>query len=825
MTTTNWLTRFTPPRGALALDDGTGAAPPRAYPLDAQPSGARAVLAMLRYRAAIVAGGLALGLGAAAYFAYRDQPVYRATTVVRLTDVRSAVVRGLEGDESERAARRSDPLLTRLELLKSRALVGGVVDDLGLRLRLPAARTPAVRLANVRANAAAPHDTIRLTFGDSAVTARNQAGDSGSAAYGRVLRVGAVGFTVAGPPGARTASLVVIPREAAIDSVLKNLRAIPRAETDVVDVSFISPDARIAQDVANGLSAAFRRVDVQEAQEQSRRRRVFLEGQLRETDAALVQAQRALDSYRRGQPAYNSREQMAAQQSALVALDIRREEIDADRRMTQGLLTRLEQHGPADGARDFQALVASPDVSGNPVVSQLLQRVMQYQTARDSLTTGEWRNSAKSPEVARLDELLAAAKAQVVGAVRSQLTALDARAASLTGLRARMAASAVLPSQESREARLAEQAAASRQISDEIRREYQKARMAEAAEIGQVQVLDWAAAPERPMRSLRSMKLGLGLLLGLLLGAGGATLREAADGSVRRREQVEGQLELPVLAIVPRITTGDRARPPELSGLSAANPVVADGGGRFARVRNAQVVAHAFARRWTGPKYERNRLAAREAQRMLRNNLTWATGANGAPNVIVVTSAMAGEGKTTTAVNLALGYVRESKRTLLIDCDFRRPRLHDLFRTAQSPGLGQYLLGHAPLASVIRSPHLAGLSIVPAGQLPADAHDALDADRFRDALRELSGRYERIVIDTPPVLAVADAAMLAAAGDGVVLVVRAGTTERLAVEQSLRQLAFVGARVLGVVLNDAGGELERYGRYSPVGRYDATESA
>jgi capsular exopolysaccharide synthesis family protein len=728
-------------------------------------------------------------------------------------------VRGLEAEAPAWASRSSDPLLSKLQLLKSRGLVGRVVDEHGLRLRLSASKIPGLQLAAASTDRAAPADTLRLAFGDSNVSVSNRAGARGVAPYGKPIVVGGVRLAVAAHPGVQSGSLAMLPREATIDSVLAGLRVSPRADTDVIDVSYLGPQPAVAQGVVNRLSELFAEMDVQAAQEQSRRRRVFLEGQLRETDAALASAQQALDSYRRGQPAYSSREQMAAQQNALVALDIRREEIDADRRMSQALLERLERYQGGAGAEEFHALVSSPDVSGNPVVAQLLQRLVQYQTERDSLTTGEWRSAAASPEVVRLTELITATQAQVVGAVRSQILGLEARIASLTDLRNRMAASAVLPSEESKETRLAEQVAASRAIADDIRQEYQKARMSEAAAIGQVQVLDLAALPEHPAKSLRSMKLGLGLLLGLLAGVGGATLREAADGSVRRREEVESHMQLPVLAVIPRITTAGRLVTLGRAALPAstgADPAVT----QPAPIRNLR----ALASRWTAPREERNQAAAREAQRMLRNNLAWAAGTTNGPTIIVVTSAAAGEGKTTTAVNLALGYVREGKSTILLDCDLRRPRLHDYFHIAQSPGLGQLLLGHADLPSVVRASHVPGLSVVPAGHLAVDAFDGVNVDRFRHTLHQLAGRYERVVIDTPPVLAVADAAMLASLGDGVVVVVRAGETDRVAVEQSLRQLAFVGARIMGVVLNDAGGELERYGRYSPVRAYGVGEA-
>jgi capsular exopolysaccharide synthesis family protein len=196
----------------------------------------------------------------------------------------------------------------------------------------------------------------------------------------------------------------------------------------------------------------------------------------------------------------------------------------------------------------------------------------------------------------------------------------------------------------------------------------------------------------------------------------------------------------------------------------------------------------------------------------------------------VVTSAAPGEGKTLTAANLAVTLAYDGLKVLLVDCDIRRPRVHGLFRLPRSPGLMELLTtprepdGESGARSaMIRETSVAGLSVLTCGALPSNAANLLSSTRMRILLQELRTQYDIIVLDTPPVLATADAGIVASLTDGVLLVVRAGTTHRNAAQRAYQQLSNVGARVLGTVLNDPGGEVAKEGDYYYPYDYAAEE--
>jgi capsular exopolysaccharide synthesis family protein len=177
---------------------------------------------------------------------------------------------------------------------------------------------------------------------------------------------------------------------------------------------------------------------------------------------------------------------------------------------------------------------------------------------------------------------------------------------------------------------------------------------------------------------------------------------------------------------------------------------------------------------------------------------------------IVVTSASPGEGKSTTSSNLAVAFAQQGLRVLLVDCDLRRPRIHEIFEVPREPGFTHYLLGQASLDRLARPTEVENLHVLPAGTLPPNPAELLGSARAREVVRLLNDQYDLVIFDTPPVLPASDAAIMGRLVDGVVLVLRAGMTTRHAAQQVVRQLRSVGALVLGSVLNDPDASIPAY---------------
>lgn len=756
----------------------------------------REVLAVLRRHARLILGVTLLIFAGAAYLVYTQQPQYLARAVIRLQDQRQALTGGIQGTAAveQVLGKKNDPLLSQIQIMRSRGAAGAVVDGTDARLQ---SRTRGFSVALLRDVAAPPEvaDTLTLDVGARIYRVRDDVGPAVSAPYGRPVRAGGVRLTVTErPEGISEAEIVLLPRSEAIDQLLENLRVTPRAETDVVDVEYTAPDPVRAQRVVNAAVEEFQARNAESAQQQSRRRRMFIEDQLEKTDSVLAQAQLALTKFRERQQVFSSRQQFSTQQASIMGLEVRRQEIDADRRMYESLLAGLTLAPEGQSSSRLQTLVSSPGIASNPVIAQLYEQLVRYETTSDSLTTGAWASAPNSPDVQRVRALARSTRAKLVDAVRSHVAALGARVAALDELKARNTAQmSGLPATEAEEARLAQRVETARSVADQLREEYQKARIAEAVEVGQVEIVDRAAIPSKPVGSGRGLKLVLGLVVGLMLGSGAAFLREHLDTAIQHREDVERALGVPSLAVIPRI-----ASTPHRSRLALARGRRQSGDDTD---RPASLVAATDLRS-----------SGAEAYRSLRTNLIFSQAVQ-MLRTVVVTSASPGEGKTTTAANLAVAFAQQGMRVLLVDCDLRKAKLHRVFSLPREPGLTEVVLGHVPPEEAIRGTTVDRLSVLPSGTLPPNPSELLGGQRMRDLLRVFSQSFDLVVLDTAPLLATTDAAVLGTQADGVLLVVRAGGTDRGAAQQALQQLRHTSARVVGAVLNDPDARVPQYGGY------------
>ncbi|MEU5547624.1 polysaccharide biosynthesis tyrosine autokinase [Streptomyces sioyaensis] len=267
-----------------------------------------------------------------------------------------------------------------------------------------------------------------------------------------------------------------------------------------------------------------------------------------------------------------------------------------------------------------------------------------------------------------------------------------------------------------------------------------------------------ASVPTSPVSPQPVLNLAAGLLVGFLLGATVAVLRNTLDTSFKDVEALAAQTKLPVLSTIPL----DK----ESRGQSLVN-----GNSHSARA---------------------------EAYRHLRSSLQFAQIGNRA-RVLVVTSSLPNEGKTSTAANLALALAESGTSTCLIDADLRRPRVASMFGLVRDAGLTNVLIGQASVREVLQS--AGSLSVLTSGPLPPNPAELLSCDRMARVLQELSTQYEAVVLDTAPLIPVADTVALAALAQGTILVVRASKTSCRDVKDACQLLEMVGARSLGTVFN------------------------
>jgi tyrosine-protein kinase Etk/Wzc len=765
----------------------------------------RQILTVLRRRYPLILAMTLVGATIGLFLASREPPTYHATALLRFAGER----RALTGDDEEAPGVKNvaDPIESVLQLIRSRTVAGTVVDTLGLQL---VSRTPefsTAELASVHVDPRAAGDSVVLTFRPTDLQA-HRADRTVTAPYGQVINLGVVQFAVRARPEIETATLGIAGREQVIDQLLAQLVVTRRTETDIIDIGYTAATPQTAQQIVNTTVQAFQSLNIQWARERSRRRREFLAEQLAQTDSMLARAQAELSSFRSRQQVASSHDKLAAEQGAQMQLDTRIAELDADRQTFGALAQQLKASDENTRSQAIRALGTAPAMGDNAAIGTIYHQLLQYQDRVDSMTTGPWKVSERNPDLIQLRGLRNSTEQKLVEAVNSQLRTLDARIASLNSLKRRAGASMeMLPAMAEEEMRLSRRVDALANMGDALRKDFQQARMSEAVEAGDVDVVDLADVPYAPVLTASALKLALGLFLGLLLGLVVAYLLESLNTSVRRPEDLESVLHVPGLAVIPRISGGGPNGRGKLRGLLGPKKSGrADAGSPMSGNQTFSIGIEAF--------------------RNLRTSLIWSDGGE-ALKTLVVTSAAPGEGKTLTAANLAVTLAYDGLRVLLVDCDIRRPRVHGMFHVPRAPGLMELLTtvsapGSPPLPA-IRPTSVAGLSVLPCGALPSNAANLLSGTRMRVLLQELREQYDIIVLDTPPVLATADAGIVASLTDGVLLVVRAGTTDRNAAQRACQQLAQVGARVVGTVLNDPGGEVAKEGDYYYPYDYAAEE--
>ena len=693
----------------------------------------REVLRICRRRAVLILAITGVCTAGAAYWAHSQAMLYDAKAVVRLRDARRAITGGLsEGSSDALVSTSIDPLLSQIEVLQSRAVAGEVVDSLP-ELRVRASGFDPATLHWLSVTTPESRDSVDIKFGRSGLTV-----ESGHRSlwveYGEMVNLAGVSFRVDAPPQEESGHVTVLSREDAIVRLLKSLSVKPREATDVVDVTYVDTDPRIAQRTANQIVQVFQRASSETAQRQSVRRRKFLEEQLKSQDSVLTAARVGLSGFRGRERAFSARAKFETEQEEMKGLSVRRQELGAQRQIIQKLLDGFSSANTQ--AEGLGALLASPDIANNPTIQQLYSQLVKYQSARDSLTIGRWSKGPNNPDVLRFDDLIASTQTQLLGAFRGLLSSIDARIASLDQLKA--SSDVTFPSlsaTEERESGLQEQVESAQRTVEQLRIEYERARLAEAVEVGEVELVDLAALPTEADGLKPVLRIAFGLLLGLGLGLAVACVLEYLNTSIRRRNQVRSTLGLSELAVIPQLKLPGGTRTRLTRSLGKGSP---NGSRQNGRLDVSRLVTSS----------DTHSIGA-EAYRVLRTSLLFSH-ASESLRTILVTSPTPGDGKTTVASNLAVTFAQQGIRTLLVDCDLRRGHLNTAFHVSRDPGLSDLLTGRTDLESAIRITSVPDLSLLTTGTIPRAPAELLGSPMMRELLRTLVQKYEMVVSTPPP---------------------------------------------------------------------------
>jgi succinoglycan biosynthesis transport protein ExoP len=614
-----------------------------------------------------------------------------------------------------------------------------------------------------------------------------------------------------GQPANPSALEVAVPNEGpqlpppGLGALLGGLVVKRVVNTRLLDVTFTTTDPKLAAEIVNAHVSNFIEQNFRSRYQATTQASTWLAGQLDELKSKMEASEDARINYERANQIWTIDEKQDVTSQKLGDINRELTEAQADR-INKEAVFQLAQAGNFD---------AIPAVRQSPVI----QDVSKQQTALSTQYTDALSQyGPKFPKVVRLEEqiqdldkIITREKTNIANQIEAEYRgsrqrelllqqALDQQKTETSAMANKMVEYNILK----------RDAESNKELYDGLLQKLKEAGLNAGLLSSNIRVVDPAMVPGAPSAPQKSRNISLAILVGLVGGVGLALLREYMDNTVKNPDDVERLTRLPSLAVVPTLAGlngNSRGRLPKL--LKGAG--VSGGDGRVELVSHSQPQS-----------------PISEAFRALRTSLLLSQ-ADRPPQVILVTSPLPREGKTTAAVNIAVTLAQLGDNTLLVDSDLRKPGVSRALNLADGKhaGLSSYLAGVSTLDLVtVPHPSISNLHVIPTGPIPPNPADLLSSHRLAEMVVELRKRYKFIVIDSPPIMAATDAVILSVVVDGVLLVVRSGSTPKEAVTRTRDLLVSVKCRMLGVVLNGVDSNSPDYYysyRYYPYGAYGRDE--
>jgi len=571
----------------------------------------------------------------------------------------------------------------------------------------------------------------------------------------------------------------------AAGALRSRLSVAPVRNSNLVNVSVQAFDPEFAARMANAVVDEYMRTSMQRRYQAGSQAREFLEDQLAEMRIQLERADQALlDFAQRNQVAdLDQRIEMAT--STLNDLNQRLSDVETELVTLGSYKTMIERGQAADINR----------VNESEEIRALRQQRAQMATEYASLaqrfkddypTLVELRNQMDT-----ISDQIAEERSLAIRGILSRFNSLTAEAESLReAIETRESGILALNQQGVQYNILKREFETNRELYDGLLQRMKEIGVAAGVQENNIAVIDSALPSGGPFKPNLSRNLALAIVLGLMAGVGLALVLEFFDSTVHRTEDLEALTGRPVLGLVPMV---------KAKQMRADNPNMA---------LPDRAVGHYSAKH---PKS-----SVSEAFRSLRTSLMFST-PEGMPKTILITSPGPGDGKTTTAINLATVMAQNGSRVLLIDADLRKPRLHRDFGRPQSPGLTNRIAGTQgegnESASIVTT-DVEGLFVMPSGNQAPNPAELLSSDRMTKIIAMNARAFDHVIIDTAPILGLADSMVLSRLVDGVIVVTSAGKTPKESIKTSMRRLSQVRAPLLGVVLNAVDLDSPDYAYYS-----------
>ena len=566
-------------------------------------------------------------------------------------------------------------------------------------------------------------------------------------------------------PSARVAALA--------DRVQAGIVVVPVRNSRLVDLKFASPDPEFAAIVVNLHAQAYIAQSLEFRTEATTQTNAWLNTQLEEQRILVEQSERQLQEYKE----QNNATSVDDRQNIIV------QKLNAlNDQLVQARIERVNKEVQVQAIAERRArgesLESFPAVLASPVVQRLRSDIQAKETERARLGTQygpaypAMRDLASQIELAHRE--LNAEIDKVVGGIQAEFQTARAREQALErSLAGQQQESLGLDRKMLEYSALEREAQSNRQLYENLLARSKETGAANEYRGSSIQVIDRAEVPVYPILPRTQRDLMVAMVAGLVMAFGLAFGFEYFDSRIKLPEEVKTHLNLPFLGMIPAFSGGDK---------DGESPLL-----------------HPDA----PPAFS-------EAIRAVRTAVLFSSAEEGSRSV-VVTSTGPHEGKTLVSSSLAITLAQAGQRTIVVDADMRRPRMHEALGRSQEPGLSNVLVGEAALADATRATSVPNLTLLAAGHIPPNPVELLCSPKYNDLIAELKRRFDWVVIDAPPVMPVTDAAVVANNSSGVLFVIGSEMTPRHNAAAAIEQLKSANAKFIGAVLNKV--HIQRHSYY------------
>lgn len=578
-----------------------------------------------------------------------------------------------------------------------------------------------------------------------------------------------------------------------------HVEALQEGTTNIIKITATAGDPKTAERYATLSADAYREENIYNRNRQVIEAKRFVEGQLKSLAATLHESEQALREFKEqeGQVFVTEEAKQALEQYN--KLEGEQERLVRVKREVAAQLQSLKESKSV--VQEVQSRVYSDEVEA--LISKLNQRMSDLTQERDLLLINYTPEHAL---VRELDRRILNVKGEMIRELESKLRTFDERERAIKESIVRYKERYLsLPQAAIQLARLERDVMVTSNLYAALKSKHQEFMIKGAEQIEEVTIIEPAQIPTRPTNAPNlPLNAFLGVLMGSMVGLVAAFLKESFDTSIGTIEEVESYLKVPVLGVIPRVDRKEVEREIQMGFQEKLDRETLD------------LYCHLVA------LFDPQSPLA-EGYRSLRTNIQFAGGMQG-NRVLAFVSAGAQEGKSTSAVNLAIALAQDGKRVLLVDADLRKPTIHERLGLEQAPGLSEVILGTVAypeairtvtdlmlgklgVEQVINAPGIDNLNILPSGKRPDNPAEFMNSPRLRDLIDAVRKEYDIVIFDCPPILPVTDGVTLGSKVDGVVMVYQVGKVGRNALKRAKSLLENAHATLVGIVLSNVSAEL------------------